>query len=46
MHWFWDEHVRFFPASHNRIYCALSWILFFTIPIVCVVACFLMGGDF
>lgn len=46
MHWFWDEHVRLFPASHKRIYCALSLILFFTIPIVCLVACSLMGGVF
>lgn len=46
MHWFWDEHVKLFPASHKRIYCALSLILAFTIPITCLIACLLTGGVF
>lgn len=46
MHWFWDEHVRLFPSSRKRIYCALSLILFFTIPIACLIACVLAGGVF
>jgi hypothetical protein len=44
MHWSWDEHVRLFPASHKRIYCALSLILFFTIPIACLIPCLLAGA--
>jgi hypothetical protein len=46
MHWFWDQHIKLFPASRKRIYCSLSLFLFFLVPISCLTACLLTDGYF
>jgi len=43
MHWFWGEHARLFPKSPKRIYCSVSIVLAFTIPITCMIVSILIG---
>jgi hypothetical protein len=44
IHRVWDEHVRLFPESRNRSYAALSFLLFFLVPIAALIWCLLVSG--
>lgn len=44
MHLLWREHEKQFPNSRKRMYAALSFLLFFLIPIAALVTCILLPG--
>jgi hypothetical protein len=43
MHLLWREHEKQFPNSRKRVYAALSFLLFFLIPITALVTCLLLS---
>lgn len=43
-HGVWDEHVRLFPGSRKPLYAAISFVLFFLIPIISLSFCLLRPG--
>jgi hypothetical protein len=44
IHRVWGEHVKLFPKSRKRSYAALSFLLFFLVPIAVFTGCLLVSG--
>ena len=44
IHSFWNDHVRLYPKSRARLYAAVSFLLFFLIPIVNLAFCLLFSS--